>query len=150
MSRTEAFQDIPNTVAWRLHFQSPVARVFEFLTESSRRARYWAESAEEENGVIHFVFLNNIECRGKILESIPNQRFSVEYFDWIATFDLEESGDAGTDLMVTCRGVKDEEKREACAGWVSWLMAMKAAVDFGVDLRNHDPARTWENGFADN
>jgi hypothetical protein len=29
-------------------------------------------------------------------------------------------------------------------------MAMKAAVDFGVDLRNHDPERTWFDGFANN
>lgn len=33
-------------------------------------------------------------------------------------------------------------------GWVSLLMSMKAAVDFGVDLRNHDPERAWEQGFA--
>jgi len=36
------------------------------------------------------------------------------------------------------------------AGWVSVLMALKAAVDHGVDLRNHDPQRTWDQGYADN
>jgi hypothetical protein len=36
------------------------------------------------------------------------------------------------------------------AGWVSVLLALKAAVDFGVDLRNHDPERTWSTGFVDN
>jgi hypothetical protein len=29
-------------------------------------------------------------------------------------------------------------------------MALKAAADFSADLRNHDPSRTWERGFADN
>jgi hypothetical protein len=29
-------------------------------------------------------------------------------------------------------------------------MALKAAADFGVDLRSHDPARTWDQGFVDN
>jgi hypothetical protein len=29
-------------------------------------------------------------------------------------------------------------------------MAMKAAVDHGVDLRNHDPSRSWVTGYADN
>jgi hypothetical protein len=29
-------------------------------------------------------------------------------------------------------------------------MAMKAAVDFGVDLRNHDESRAWNSGYADN
>jgi len=47
--------------------------------------------------------------------------------------------------------VDDEElRREMIPGWVSVLMAMKAAVDFGVDLRNHDPKRSWQQGFADN
>jgi hypothetical protein len=30
------------------------------------------------------------------------------------------------------------------------IMALKAAVDFGVDLRAHDPERTWENGYVNN
>jgi hypothetical protein len=29
-------------------------------------------------------------------------------------------------------------------------MALKAAADFGVDLRSHDPDRTWDQAFADN
>jgi hypothetical protein len=29
-------------------------------------------------------------------------------------------------------------------------MALKAAADFGVDLRSHDPGRTWDQGFVDN
>ena len=41
-------------------------------------------------------------------------------------------------------------RSEVTAGWVSVLLAMKAAVDYGVDLRNHDETRTWSSGFADN
>lgn len=29
------------------------------------------------------------------------------------------------------------------------LLALKAYVDFGIDLRNRDPARTWDDGFVD-
>jgi len=29
-------------------------------------------------------------------------------------------------------------------------MALKAAHDFGVDLRNHDPELTWDQGYVDN
>ena len=28
--------------------------------------------------------------------------------------------------------------------------ALKAAADFGVDLRNHEAARSWDEGFVDN
>jgi hypothetical protein len=33
---------------------------------------------------------------------------------------------------------------------VSGLLALKAAVDFGVDLRNHEPELSWAQGFAGN
>jgi hypothetical protein len=36
------------------------------------------------------------------------------------------------------------------AGWVSVLLGLKAAADHGVDLRNHDAARTWSQGYCDN
>jgi hypothetical protein len=29
-------------------------------------------------------------------------------------------------------------------------LVLKAAADFGADLRNHDPARTWEQGYVEN
>jgi hypothetical protein len=29
-------------------------------------------------------------------------------------------------------------------------MALKAAADFAINLRNHDTGRTWEQGFVDN
>jgi hypothetical protein len=32
----------------------------------------------------------------------------------------------------------------------SVLLALKAAVDFGVELRNHDLNRTWDQGYGDN
>lgn len=33
---------------------------------------------------------------------------------------------------------------------VSVFLALKAAADFGVDLRNHDPSRSWSQGYAEN
>jgi hypothetical protein len=33
---------------------------------------------------------------------------------------------------------------------VSVLLALKAAVDFRVVVRNHDPELSWTQGFADN
>jgi len=41
-----------------------------------------------------------------------------------------------------------DEGRESF--WVSVLMNLKARADHGVDLRNHDPARTWTKGYVDN
>jgi hypothetical protein len=47
-------------------------------------------------------------------------------------------------------GVPEADRMEVVAGWVSVLMALKATADYGVDLRNHDLGRSWEQGYVDN
>jgi hypothetical protein len=39
--------------------------------------------------------------------------------------------------------------RKTAAGWGSGLMALKGVMDYGVDLRNHEPMRTWDQGYVD-
>jgi hypothetical protein len=41
-----------------------------------------------------------------------------------------------------CAGVPAVEHARVIIGWVSALLALEAAVDFSIDLRNHDPAGT--------
>jgi len=53
-------------------------------------------------------------------------------------------------LILTDTGVPTEHRTEVMAGWVSVLMSLKAAVDFGIDLRMHDPERHWDNGYVEN
>lgn len=144
------FQNNPDAIVWKLHFRAPPADVYQALSTDSGRRQYWAETADETDGDIHYVFLNGIENTGRILAAQPERRFRVTYFGWTVTFELATDDDGGTDLTMTCEGVADEDRVEVIAGWISWLMAMKGAVDFGIDLRNHDPSRTWFSGYADN
>jgi hypothetical protein len=67
-----------------------------------------------------------------------------------ATFTLSDGGQGGTDLTLTDTGVPAQDRAEVTTGWVSVLLALKAAADFGADLRNHDPARSWEQGYVEN
>jgi hypothetical protein len=60
--------------------------------------------------------------------------------------ELQPDGARGTDLTL----VADGDDAETRAGWVSVLLALKAASDFGVDVRNHDARRTWSQGYCDN
>lgn len=145
------FQQDPNEIRWRLHLRSPIARVYQALSSDHGRASFWAESAIENNGVIHFVFPNRITWDAAILRAIPQGEFAVRYFgNSTATFILEDDGAEGTDLTLTDIGVPAEDRTEVIAGWVSVLLALKAAVDFGIDLRNHDPQRHWDFGYAEN
>jgi uncharacterized protein YndB with AHSA1/START domain len=145
------FQSDPTCIHWSLHLRSPPHMVYQMLATDEGRARFWAESAIETNGEIHFHFPNGLHWRGKILERVPPHRFQVEYFgNSVTTFELADDGAGGTDLTLTDVGVPASDRTQVIAGWVSVLLALKAAVDFHIDLRNHDPQRTWEQGFVEN
>lgn len=145
------FQSNAGIIRWKLHLKSSPQTVYEKLSKDKGRASFWAESAKEQDGVIHFVFPNQAEWKGKILENDPPHRFKVEYYGGsITTFELESDGSGGTDLTLTDQGVPEEDRTEVIAGWVSVLMTLKASMDYGVDLRNHDPKRTWDEGYVEN
>lgn len=144
------FQAEPNTIRWKMHFESARDAVYEALATDAGRARFWAESAPEVDGHITFHFVDHAPVSGRVLEKDPPGFFAVEYFDAVVEFSLEDDGSGGTDLALVSTGVPESDRVEIIAGWVSVLMAMKAAVDFGVDLRNHDESRSWSNGYADN
>jgi uncharacterized protein YndB with AHSA1/START domain len=145
------FQPDPAVITWRLHLRSTPATVYHMLASDEGRARFWAEQAVEHDGAIDFVFPDGRRWRGTILVREPARRFSVVYFGGsTATFTLTDAGAGGADLTLTDAGVPSADRSEVAAGWVSVLLALKAAVDFGVDLRNHEPARTWEQGYVEN
>jgi uncharacterized protein YndB with AHSA1/START domain len=139
-----------SVIRWRVHLASPPERVYAMLATAEGRRRFWAASAEESDGVVEFRFTNGQVLRGRVLERDPPRRFAVEYFGGsAAAFDLAEDGQGGTDLTLTETGVPPGEWEDNRAGWITVLLTLKAAVDFAVDLRNHDPLRAWERGFVD-
>lgn len=136
-------------VSWRVHVAAPVERVYDAIAAAEGRRLFWAESAEEDAGAIRFVFPDGTEHAARILRAERPRVFSIEYFDSVATFTLSPSDD-GTDVLLVNEGVPEHERTEVTAGWVSVLLQLKAAVQFGVDLRNHRRDRSWAAGYADN
>jgi uncharacterized protein YndB with AHSA1/START domain len=144
-----AFQEDPESIVWRLHFSSSPDEVYEALDSDSGRAAFWAESATETDGVIQFRFINGMSYDGRILERERPHLWSVDYFSSTARFALVPDGVAGTDLTLTNAGVDPRDRVETTAGWLNVLLPMKAWVDFRIDLRSHDPSRTWGRGYVD-
>jgi uncharacterized protein YndB with AHSA1/START domain len=144
------FQDDSNLIRWRLHLSSPPVAVYALIATNEGRARFWAETAIEEDGHILFRFPNGLEWRARILDQKTPTLFSLDYFDSNTTFELLSDGAGGTDLTLIDRDVSSKYREEVVAGWVSVLLALKAAVDFNIDLRNHDPYRTWDQGYCNN
>ncbi|WP_333843638.1 SRPBCC domain-containing protein [Pelomicrobium sp.] len=138
-------------IVWRIHLRSSPEKVYEMIATDEGRRRFWAESADERDGTIDFRFPNGMTLSSRILEALPPKRFSVEYFAGShTTFECSDDDEGGTDLTLTDAGVPRKWRSETAVGWVSVLLALKAAVDFNIDLRNHHGERTWDQSYVDN
>ena len=140
---------VAGPIRWRMHIPASPEKVFAALDSGEGRARFWAETADETDGHIDFRFINGYTCRSKVLERRHPFVLGIDYFGGPARFELTPDGKGGTDLLLTHDGVAPEEWNEVHAGWLNVLFPLKAWVVHGVDLRNHDSARTWEQGYAD-
>ncbi|WP_405060254.1 hypothetical protein OG474_01060 [Kribbella sp. NBC_01505] len=126
---------------WKLHFKSGPSDVYRALSTPGGRSRYWAD-APEVDGVINFSFPSGHSTEARIEEAIQDRRYR---FTWHGerslSFDLLPDETGGTDLTVTGQAgphLSDD---------ISVLLRLKAWVDFGVDLRNHDGSRS--TGYLD-
>jgi hypothetical protein len=140
----------PSVVRWRVHLRSAPERAYEMLASQEGREAFWAERAPERDGVIHFEFANGERVDGDVLRREPGRCFSVRYFEGKPVrFEIEPDGAGGSEVTVIQEGVTDDNRDDFAPGWVVVLLALKAAADFGVDLRNHSATRTWEAGYVD-
>lgn len=135
-------------IRWKVAFKSPPERVYEALATDAGRRAFWAREASAGDGVIDFLFPNGQRERSRILGSEPPRRFEISYFGARTVFDVEPSG-TGTVLTLTAVNVPESDWNDVNAGWVSVLLTLKAYVDFGIDLRNGEPERSWDAGFVD-
>jgi uncharacterized protein YndB with AHSA1/START domain len=137
-------------IRWRLRLRSSPETVHALLATPEGRARFWATSAEERDGVIEFRFSNGANVRSRVLENEPGRTFRLTYFDGsTVTFRLADDGRGGTDLSLEETDVPPASWTENHAGWIAVLLGLKAAADFDVDLRSHDPAHGWNQGYVD-
>jgi hypothetical protein len=135
-------------IVWRLRLTSPPEHVFDIVATDEGRARFWAEETHEVLGVVHFRFLNGTTEQSPILVRDRPRRFAIRYFGAETTFELASDANGGCDLTLIARGVPAAEWEEVHAGWVSVLMTLKAAADHDIDLRSHDPQRSWDQGYV--
>ena len=145
------FQPNADRIEWRLHLRSSPERVFAMLATDEGRRQFWAESADECDGIIRFRFPDGSELQTRILERTPPALFVVEYFGGTTvTFEVAPDESGGTELLLRETGTPANDRNENIAGWASVLLCLKGAVDYGIDLRNHDQQRTWAEGYVDN
>ena len=138
-------------IEWRVHLNSSPAAAYEAWATDLGRERFWAERSEATPDGFRLSFIGGEVLDVRLVETIPSRRFAFNYFGSsrvVVQFETDASGSC--DVHLTEEGVPETEYMENYAGWVSVLLSLKAAVDFGVDLRGHDPARSWRRRFVDN
>ena len=140
---------IGGPIRWRMHLAAPPEAVFAALATDAGRASFWAESAVESDGYVEFRFRNGFIDRSRVLEREAPRLFALEYLGSPVRFELTPDGEGGTELRLAHEGVRAEEWIETHAGWLNVLFPLKAWVVHDVDLRNHAPGRTWDEGYAD-
>lgn len=132
-----------------MHLAVRPAVVYAALDTAEGRRGFWAESADEAEGHVHFRFINGVSHESKILHREPPNAWAIDYFGGEARFELSPDGSGGTDLLLRHDGVAPDAWQEVHAGWLNVLFPLKASVVHGVDLRNHDVTRLWDDGYAD-
>ncbi len=136
-------------IHWKMHIKVLPEKVFGALDSDAGRAAYWAEFSRATEGEFELGFINGISTRVKVVERRPPDSLVLEYFGSPARFELHPDGAGGTDLNLTHTQVEEDEWHEVHAGWLNVLFPLKAYLEFNVDLRNHDPQRSWDQGYAD-
>jgi uncharacterized protein YndB with AHSA1/START domain len=136
-------------IVWRLRLAASPERVFAAWLSPGDHERFWCERSEAlpDGGFRqHFIDGTVDNCAVEATTTPTHIRF--RYFMTRVDLHLERRGD-GTDLTLTASDVPSPEWNDFHAGWLNVLLPFKAWVDFGIDLRNHDPMRTWAQRYVD-
>ena len=136
-------------IVWKLHLQSDRETIYELWATDAGRERFWVEKSRQIGDAINLEFINGVQTIAKILNYEKPSFFSFEYFGSDVSIRLFDDIAGGVDLVLENRNVAREDYEDVLPGWLNVLLPLKAAADFGIDLRNHDPTRTWDQRYVD-
>lgn len=138
-------------IVWRIHLRSSPEGALAAWTTDDGREKFWAERSRGNGSGFALDFINGQSLDVEVVEVLAPHRFVFRYFGGsTVTVKFEPDGQGGCKLELREEGVSEAEHIDNYAGWVSVLLNLKAALDFGVDLRGHDPTRSWDQRFVDN
>lgn len=141
---------IAKTIQFSIFTSASAGEVFERIATDAGRRSFWVESSTETAGMVQLRFPNDQSLDCEILARKAHQHFSLTYFGGShVEFRIMEVAD-GCVVRLTETRLTDESWTENRAGWVSVLLNLKSVLENGADLRNHNSAYTWNDGFVDN
>ena len=123
--------------------------MFELLDTDEGRERFWAVRSHAAGDGFDLEFPQGLNGRVEVIDRQAPRRMAIRYFGSEAVFELARREDGGCLFQVTCRCDDPKAWLEFYPGWVSWLLVLKGAADFGIDLRNGSPERAWDQRYVD-
>jgi hypothetical protein len=136
-------------IVWRVSLRSGVEDVFGLLDTDHGREKHWARRSRATPDGFDLEFAGGLTEHVVVRDRVQPTSMRIRYFGSEADLVLTPCDEGGCVLEVTCRCDEIAEWMEFFPGWVSWLLVLKAAADFGADLRNGSPQRTWNDYFVD-
>jgi hypothetical protein len=136
-------------IVWRVSLRSSADEVFSLLDTDAGRERHWARRSQSTPDGFDLEFAGGLTEHVTVLEREPPARLRIRYFGSEADLVLTPFDEGGCVLEVTCRCDDGGEWMEFFPGWVSWLLVLKAAADYGIDLRGGSPGRGWNELYVD-
>lgn len=139
-----------SVVSWRLGLASPPLHVCELLEDEAGRPRFRSELEPEPGMDLAAILSRGAAWEDADFDGEPPYRFTVRYpTGGVTTCDVADDGAGGSDVTVTDVGTAGEDRTDVVAAWVASLSAIKATVDFTLDLHTRDQLRTWFPGYAE-
>lgn len=137
-------------VSWRMRLASPPAQVCELLADEAGRPHVGSSIEIEAGTDLAAILSRGAIVEGAALDREPPYRFTVRDVDGgVTTCDIADDAVGGSELVLTDVGIAGEDRTDVLAAWVAALSAIKATVDFTLDLHARGQLRNWFPGYAE-
>ena len=134
--------------------QKPVAEVFDAVQNPDKLSGYFttggASARLEEGTTVHWAFADNpgdekTAFPVKVKQIVPNELIVLEWegtkgLDTRVEMNFVKSGETETIVKISETGWREnqsdlDDSYRNCMGWTQMLCAMKAYVEYGINLR---------------
>lgn len=137
--------------------KKPVARVFAAWTDDRQIVRWFPEKAEIEprkGGIVRWEWLAGDKLDKQILVCQRNRQFDFPFGDKGEMVSVRfRAVKGGTICSLTQSGMKNTPQGRVMytgcmQGWTFFLTNLKSWLEHGIDLRSHDPKRSYRQNYV--
>lgn len=141
----------------RIFIKKPVSAVFKAWTDDKIVSKWFTEKTVIEpkrNGRVYLEWSTGDKWETKVVSISKNKSFTFPFGsnDERVTVRVKKDGrgcvcEIHQYNMATSPKSKWEMHRSCLQGWTFFLANLKAYLEHGIDLRGHDPKKSYKKGY---